>query len=143
MAGINKIIVIGNVGRDPEMRYAPSGNAVTTFSVATNRNYTGRDGEKKEETEWFTVEAWNRLAEITNQYVSKGSRIYVEGRLHLDTWTGQDNKEHARNKIFATDVQFLSQPGAPAQREESDGVAAGAHGNGSAQDAMDPEDLPF
>jgi len=133
MAGLNKIMVIGNVGRDAEMRYAPSGSAVTTFSVATNRTYT-RDGEKKEETEWFTVEAWNRLAELTNQFVVKGRKVYVEGRFHLDTWTGNDGQQRSRAKIVATDFQLLDQPGG-AMREEV-GVTA--------QDgSVEPEDLPF
>ncbi|MBF8299040.1 MAG: single-strand binding protein [Dehalococcoidia bacterium] len=138
MPGLNKIMVIGNVGRDPEMRYAPSGNAVTTFSVATSRNYNGRDGEKKEETEWFTVEAWNRLAEITNQYVTKGRKVYVEGRFHLDTWSGTDGQQHSRAKIVATDFQLLDRPGPPGMREEGEPVAAAHEGGG-----MDPEDLPF
>ena len=140
MAGLNKIMVIGNVGRDPEMRYAPSGNAVTTFSIATNRTFSAQ-GEKKEETEWFTVEVWGRQAEVANQYVAKGRQLYVEGRLHLDSWTGQDGQQHARNKIYATDFRLLGGPGGPGMREEGEGVAAVT--NGSAHDAMDPEDLPF
>jgi single-strand DNA-binding protein len=135
MPGLNKIMIIGNVGRDPEMRYAPSGSAVTSFSVATSRTYTA-NGEKKEETEWFTVEAWNRLAEIANQYVSKGRKIYVEGRFHLDTWSGNDGQQRSRAKITATDFQLLDQAGGQGMREE--GSPVGARDGG-----MDPEDLPF
>lgn len=76
----NKITIIGNLGTDPEMRYMPSGDAVTSFSVATNRRYRTRDGENRDETEWFRVNAWGRLAETTNQYLEKGSLVYVEGR---------------------------------------------------------------
>ena len=78
---LNKMIVIGNVGTDPEMRYTPNGNAVTSFRIATNYRYTTSEGEQKEETEWFTVTAWNRLAEQCNQYVTKGMKVYAEGRL--------------------------------------------------------------
>ena len=87
---MNKILVIGNVGSDPEMRYTPNGTAVTSFSLATNRVYTNASGERKEETEWFTVNAWGREAENSNQYVTKGMKIYAEGRLKTDTWTGNE-----------------------------------------------------
>lgn len=106
----NKMIAIGNVGRDPEMRYTPNGNAVTSFSVATGRTYTTREGERREETEWFTVTAWNRLAETCNQYVVKGMRVYVEGRLKSDSWVGNDGQTRFRNEIVANEVKFLSRP---------------------------------
>lgn len=137
MAGLNKIMIIGNVGRDPEMRYAPSGAAVTKFSVATSRVYTTREGEKKEETEWFTVEAWNRLGETVNQFVAKGRRIYVEGRLRSEPWTGKDGTPRSGNTIVATEVVFLDQAGG--MREDPAGIAAMAPHDG----AMEPEDLPF
>ena len=78
---MNKIIVIGNLGRDPEMRYTPNGQSVTSFSVASNRKYTTATGERREETEWFNVSAWGKLGETCNQYLTKGSQVYVEGRL--------------------------------------------------------------
>ena len=106
----NKMIAIGNVGRDPEMRYTPNGNAVTSFSVATGRSYTTRDGERREETEWFTVTAWNRLAETCNQYVVKGMRVYVEGRLKSDSWVGNDGQTRFRNEIIANEIKFLNRP---------------------------------
>ena len=87
----NKITIIGNLGSDPEMRYTPSGSAVTSFSVATNRRYT-RNGETVDETEWFRVNAWGRLAETTNQYLEKGSLVYVEGRLSSRPWQTQDGQ---------------------------------------------------
>ena len=107
MAGLNKIMIIGNLGSDPEMRYTPSGTAVTSFSVAVNRNYTTGGGERREETEWFRVNAWDRLAEITNQYLTKGRQVYVEGRLNSRTWTGQDGQQRFTNEIRAFEVQFL------------------------------------
>ena len=107
MAGLNKIMIIGNVGSDPEMRYTPNGSAVTSFSIATNRRYTTSDGEQREETEWFRVSAWNKLAEICNQYLSKGRQAYVEGRLHSTTWEGPDGQTRFRNEITAGEVVFL------------------------------------
>ncbi len=103
----NKMTAIGNVGSDPEMRYTPSGNAVTSFSLATNERYTTRDGERKEETEWFRVVAWSRLAETCNQFVVKGMRVYVEGRLKSDSWVGNDGQTRFRNEIIAREVKFL------------------------------------
>ena len=108
---LNKILVIGNVGTDPEMHYTPSGNPVTSFRLATNRRYTSSDGEQREETEWFTVTAWNQLAELVNQYVVKGRRVYAEGRLKSDTWTGNDGQQRFRNEIVASTVLFLDRSG--------------------------------
>ena len=85
MVNFNKIMVIGNLGRDPEMRYTPQGTPVTSFSIATNRVYTDSNGERQQETEWFTIIAWRQLAELCNQYLSKGRRAFVEGRLHSRT----------------------------------------------------------
>ncbi len=106
----NKMTAIGNVGTDPEMRYTPNGNAVTSFRMATGRTYTTRDGERREETEWFTVTAWSRLAETCNQYVVKGMRVYVEGRLKSDSWVGNDGQMRFRNEIIANEIKFLSRP---------------------------------
>ena len=111
MAGLNKILVIGNLGTDPEMRYTPSGTPVTSFRLATNRVYTTAEGERREETEWFTVVAWNQLAEQCNQYLSKGRRVYVEGRLRSRTWTGADGQTRFVNEIVAERVLFLDRLG--------------------------------
>ena len=100
-------MIIGNVGSDPEMRYTPNGNPVTSFSVATNRRWTSSDGEQQEETEWFRVNAWNRLAETCNQYVSKGMKVYVEGRLKSSPWMGNDGQPRAGNEISASEIKFL------------------------------------
>ena len=112
------IIVVGNLGRDPEMRYTPSGQAVTNFSVATNREYTASSGEKVKETTWFRISAWGRLAETTNQYLRKGSRVLVEGRLTPDQatggpriWNRQDGTPAASYEITANTVRFLSTRG--------------------------------
>ena len=90
---LNKAMVIGHLGADPEMRYTANGNAVTTFNVASSRQFSGPDGERREETEWFRVVTWNRLAETCSQYLTKGRLVYVEGRLQTRSWEGQDGQK--------------------------------------------------
>ena len=107
MAYLNRVMIIGNVGTDPEMRFTPNGNPVTSFSVATNRTYNTPDGGKKEETEWFSIIAWNKLAETCNQFLGKGRRVYVEGRLHTRSWEGQDGQKHYKTEVIANQVLFL------------------------------------
>ena len=143
---MNKILVIGNVGTDPEMRYTPNGTAVTSFRLATNRVYTAGDGERKEETEWFTVSAWGRLAEQCNNYVTKGMKIYAEGRLKTDTWTGNDGQARFRLDINADKVLFLDRAG-----EADGGIRDASESRGSAASDAQPtdqapdelEDLPW
>ena len=114
----HQIIIVGNVGKDAEMRYTPSGQAVTSFSVATSRKYTGTNGEQAEETIWFRVSTWGKTAEICNQYVKKGSKVLVEGRLTPDkstggprVWTKQDGTAQASFEVTANTVRFLSTRG--------------------------------
>lgn len=109
-----KVVIVGNLGRDPEMRYTPSGQAVTNFSVATNRRWTNSDGSAGEETCWWRVTAWGRLAETCNQYLSKGRQVLVEGRMNPDqetggprVWVGQDGQARASFELTAMTVQFL------------------------------------
>lgn len=138
MAGLNKIMIIGNLGTDPEMRYTPNGNPVTSFRMATTRTYTTSGGERRQETEWFSVVAWNQLAEQVNQYLTKGRRAYVEGRLQSHTWQGADGVPRFRNEIIANAVLFLDrQPaaGLPEEEEKEETVAAGSE--------VDPDELPF
>ena len=106
---MNKIIVIGNLGRDPEMRYTPSGQGVTSFSVASSRKYTTSSGEQREETEWFNCSAFGKLAESCNQYLTKGKQVYVEGRLKSRTYQTQAGETRHSNDINVTDIQFLGQ----------------------------------
>ena len=108
---MNKILIIGNLGSDPEMRYTPNGNPVTSFSMATNRRYTTADGESREETEWFRISAWNRTAEICNQYLQRGSKVYVEGRLSSRTYAGSDGETRVSLDVSATDVRFIDSRG--------------------------------
>ena len=132
----NKITIIGNLGTDPEMRYMPSGDAVTSFSVATNRRYRTRDGENRDETEWFRVNAWGRLAETTNQYLEKGSLVYVEGRLSSRSWVGQDGQTRFSNEIRAQELKFLPRAGQAAPG------GGGYPGDGPPVDD-DADDLPW
>ncbi len=127
---LNKIMVIGNLGTDPEMRYTPSGSAVTSFRLAASRSYTTSDGERREETEWFTIVAWNQLAEQVNQYLTKGRRAYVEGRLRTRSWEGQDGQTRYNTEIIANTVLFLDRAPQSGSQDEPGG-------------RVDPEDLPF
>lgn len=104
--GLNKVMIIGNLGSDPEMRYTPTGRPVTSFSVATSRSWVTSEGEPREATEWFRVVAWANLAEICNRYLSKGSRVYVEGRLQTRSWENQGQK-HYRTEVVATEMVIL------------------------------------
>lgn len=110
----HKVVIVGNLGRDPEMRYTPDGTPVTHFTVATNRKWSGSDGQQREETVWFRVTAWRRMAEVCNQYLQKGRQVLVEGRLQPDAetggprvWTGNDGVTRASFEVTAQTVKFL------------------------------------
>jgi single-strand DNA-binding protein len=105
--GLNKVLIIGRVGRDPEMRYTPSGRPVTTFSVGTSRTWSTADGEKHTETEWFNVVAWSNLAEICKQYLSRERLVYIEGRLQTRHWEDQDGNRHSATEIVANEMIML------------------------------------
>lgn len=108
MSGVNKVILIGRLGRDPEVRYTPSGDAVANFSIATSEDWTDKDsGEKKERTEWHNIVAWRRLGEICGEYLKKGSQVYIEGRLQTRSWTDKEDVKRYRTEIIANSVQFL------------------------------------
>lgn len=135
MASLNKVMIIGNLGSEPEMRFTPNGNPVTSFSVATNRAYTTPEGERKQETEWFTVVAWGKLAEQCNQFLAKGRLVYTEGRLHTRTWESQDGQKHYRAEVVANRVTFLDRQAAAPLPDE------GAEESGVGE--LEPEDIPF
>lgn len=105
--GLNKVMVIGSVGRDPEMRYIPSGRPVTSFSVATTRSWTNSEGERREEMEWFNVVAWGNLAEICKQYLRKGRQVYIEGRLQTRSWEDQEGRKRFRTELVASEMILL------------------------------------
>lgn len=118
MANLNRVQIIGNVGKDPESKYVSTGQMVVKFTVAVNHNYK-KDGENKVDTEWVNFEAWGKLAEIVNQYVKKGSPVYVEGRLKTDKFEGKDGETKYFTKVVASNVQFLgsNSSGNPRQSE--------------------------
>jgi len=144
-----KITIVGNLGRDPEMRYTPSGQAVTNLSVATNYSYTNNNGERIKETTWFRVSVWGKQAESSNQYLRSGSKVLVEGRMNQDkatggprVWTKNDGSSGASYEITAQRVVFLS------SRQETQAAASGGGGGsyGQPNDAMMPppdDDIPF
>ncbi|NJN65230.1 MAG: single-stranded DNA-binding protein [Chloroflexaceae bacterium] len=111
MAGLNKIQIIGNLGRDPEMRFTPQGTAVTTFSVAVSRRWADRSGGEREETEWFRVEAWDKLADICNRYLTKGKQVYIEGRLRVRKYTDRDGIERTAVEVIANHMLMLGSKG--------------------------------
>lgn len=118
MASLNRVMLIGNLGADPELRYSANGTAVTNFSVAVNESWTS-DGEKHDRTEWFNIVTWNKTAEICAEHLSKGSQVYIEGRLQTRSWEGQDGKKNYRTEVVGDKVQFLS----PKQeRDETEGL---------------------
>ncbi|OGN87399.1 MAG: hypothetical protein A2X23_03475 [Chloroflexi bacterium GWC2_73_18] len=145
---LNKCMIIGNLGRDPEMRYTPSGQPVTQFTVAVNRNYKNQAGEWQEETEWFRIVAWGPLAERTAEYLRKGRKVYVEGRLQTRQWEGQDGQKRYTTELIANTVTSLD----PRPRDEAagEGVAPPAPGRARPEQAEAPpgefpdlDDLPF
>lgn len=133
MAGLNKVMIIGNVGTDPEMRYTADGNALTSFRVATNFTYTSPNGDRHEETEWFSIVTWRKLAEQCSQFLQKGRRVYVEGRLRTRSWDTPDGQRRYRTEVIANRVLFLDRPGGAPFPEEGEPVAA----------HEEPEDVPF
>jgi single-strand DNA-binding protein len=143
MAGINKVILIGNLGRDPELRYTQNGQPVANFSLATSENWTDKSsGEKVEKTEWHRVVVWGRTAEHCSQYLAKGRTVYIEGRLQTRDWEDKEGQKRSTTEINAQTVQFL---GGPRGQGTSDSDAA--PGPGSAPGPSGPpaagDDVPF
>lgn len=130
---VNKVILIGRLGQNPEVRYTPSGAAVANFSVATNENWTDKSGQKQEKTEWHKVVVWGKLAELCNQYLAKGRQVYLEGRLQTRQWQDKDGQTKYTTEVQAQTVQFLGgQAGAGAGRDADMGsqMGAGQQGGG-------------
>jgi single-strand DNA-binding protein len=153
VAGLNKVMIIGYLGRDPEMRYTPNGSAVTSFSVGVSRQWTGQNGLQKE-TEWFNVETWSKLAEICNQSLAKGRLVYVEGRLRTRSWDGNDGQKKYRTELVAQTVQFLdskgTRSGEPRSAEDDfagESSSVRSAGSSAADDEFggdkEIDDLPF
>ena len=107
--GLNKVMIIGHLGRDPEMRYTPSGKPVTTFTVAVSRSWNSGDGERHTETEWFNIVAWGNLAETCKQYLTKGQLVYIEGRLQTSKWEDKEGQKHSSVEVVANEMTMLSE----------------------------------
>lgn len=150
MAGVNKVLLIGNLGKDPELRYTPGGQPVTSFSLATTERWADKTGQRQERTEWHNIVVWGKLAELCNQYLKKGRSAYVEGRITTRSWDDKDGNKKYRTEIVASQIQFLSSgpgennagmptdssPGADMHFDQ--GPAAGSNTPGIGED-----DLPF
>jgi single-strand DNA-binding protein len=137
----NKIIIIGNLGRDPELRYTPQGTPVCSFTVATNERRKDRAGEMQDSTTWFRVTLWGRQAETASQYLTKGRPIYVEGRLRVEEWTDRDGRQRYTLEVHATDMQFIG------GGRGDEAAVGGAPSRGTATEPGEPElsvdDIPF
>ncbi|HEX8284472.1 MAG TPA: single-stranded DNA-binding protein [Pyrinomonadaceae bacterium] len=134
----NKIILIGNLGRDPELSYTPQGTAVCKFSVATNERRRDKAGEQQDITTWFRVSAWGKQGENVSRYLTKGRKVYVEGRLHVEEWTDRDGKPRQSLEVNASEVQFIDGPGGAGGVEgipvrSQQGGGAGSPGGGGSQ----------
>ena len=127
--GLNKVLIIGRLGRDPEMRYTPSGRPVTTFSVGTSRSWNTAEGERRTEIEWFNVVAWSNLAEICKQHLSKGQQVYIEGRLQTRNWDDSEGNKHTSIEIVANEMIILS------ERREAEGS--------SEAESIEEDEFPF
>ena len=140
----NKVILVGNLGRDPELRYTPQGTPVCSFSMATNERRKDKTGEMQDQTTWFRVTLWGRQAETASQYLTKGRPVYIEGRLRVEEWTDRDGKPRHTLEVHATDMQFIGggaarggEEGAPMER------AAAAGGAPTEQADLADDDIPF
>ena len=149
MASVNKVILIGNLTRDPEVRHTPKGTAVGDIALAVNRNFTGDNGEKREETTYIDVTLWGRTAEIAQQYLRKGRPVYIEGRLQMDTWEDkQSGQKRSKLKVVAENLQLLG------SRPDGEGNAAGGGRRSESQfdepaprgesaSSVEDDDIPF
>ncbi len=146
MAGVNKVIIVGRLGKDPEVKTIGNGGTVATITVATSENWVDKEGAKQERTEWHRVVAWGKLAEICGKHLSKGRQVYVEGRLQTRSWEDQQGQKKYSTEIVASTVQFL---GSPNERSENTSAARGSNDNFAPQDfGPEPsfdssEEIPF
>ena len=134
------LIIVGNVGKDPEMRYTPSGKPVTTFTVAVSRSWNTLDGERHNETEWFNVVAWGNLAEICKQYLTKGQQVYIEGRLQTRRWEDKEGGKHNSVEVVANEMMMLGE-----RREHNNHTHAAPDATASEENSMETneDEFPF
>lgn len=131
--GVNKVILIGNLGADPELKYTPSGTAVCTFRLATSESFKDRDGNQQERTEWHRIVAWTKLGEIAAQYLSKGRQVYIEGSIRTRSWEDQSGERKYMTEIVARDIQFLGGGGQGGGGGYGGGQGGGYGGGGGNQ----------
>ena len=152
-SGINKVILIGRLGADPEVRYTATGGAVTNFNMATNESWTDKSGQKQEKTEWHKIVVWGKMAEICGQYLSKGRQAYIEGKLQTREWTDKEGHKRYTTEIVAQNVQFLGGPGgergATPSAEAGTGFSAPSPSDfeptpmGEGQSTQSDDEVPF
>ncbi|GAA4447523.1 hypothetical protein GCM10023091_42570 [Ravibacter arvi] len=147
MAGVNKVILIGNLGADPEVRHLPSGSMVANFNIATSESYTNKNGERIEQTEWHRIELWDRLAQIAEQHLKKGNQVYIEGRLRTENWTDKDGNPRSRVAIRGDSMTLLGKPNSPQADPPSAARVAPPERSSEVPPAIaaqdDDDDLPF
>ncbi|HKY61798.1 MAG TPA: single-stranded DNA-binding protein [bacterium] len=146
MASVNKVILIGNLGSDPEVKYTPSGTAVANFNIATNESWLSKDGKKEERTEWHKIVVWSKLAELCGEYLSKGRPVYIEGRLQTREWNDKDGNKRYTTEIVAQTIQFLGGPGERGERSEGRPARSARGGSPGIEEAVPVEaddDIPF
>ncbi|MCK5641092.1 MAG: single-stranded DNA-binding protein [Gammaproteobacteria bacterium] len=147
MAGVNKVILVGNIGRDPEVRYTKSGQAVASFSLATSEKFTKKDGSKEETTEWHRIVIWGKLAEIVGEYCSKGKQVYLEGKNQTREWEDNEGNKKQTTEVVCHVMTMLGQAGGGSGSGQNSGKSgqfdegAGAGSGGS--DDFEGEDIPF
>ena len=137
MAGINKVILVGNLGRDPEIRYTSGGASVANFTLATSERWTDKSGEKQERTEWHKIVAWGKLAEICGEYMSKGKQVYIEGKIQTRSWEDKDGQTRYTTEIKADNIMLLGRKG----NFDDDGF--GNQRNEPSGDDINDDDIPF
>ena len=143
MASLNKVMLIGNLTRDPELRYIPNGSAVADVSLAVNREWTDREGGKQSETCYVDIVAWRRLAEICDQYLSKGSLVFIEGRLQLDTWETQQGEKRSKHRVVASNMQLLDRKGRETGASSSEERRSGTPPEDVSHTKEGEDDIPF
>ncbi|MFP6654991.1 MAG: single-stranded DNA-binding protein [Myxococcota bacterium] len=140
MAGVNKAILIGNLGRDPELRTTPNGQSVVNFTLATSESWTDKSGERVERTEWHRIVVWGRTAEMCNQYLSKGRSVYIEGRIQTREWEDKDGNKRTTTEINANTVNFLGSPRSSGESGGSSGSTGNGGNSGTSTDGSPSED---
>ena len=141
--GLNKVMIIGHLGRDPEMRYTPSGKPVTTFTVAVSRSWNSGDGERHTETEWFNIVAWGNLAETCKQYLTKGQLVYIEGRLQTRKWEDKEGQKHSSVEVVANEMTMLSDRREGNHNNNTEAGAAAPNEEGAPASNNNEGEFPF